>query len=106
MRISDWSSDVCSSDLGFRYGGVEPDGAKAINLRQCLARRHRHPGTHAERFDDTVGWSRHRDAIVRPSAAFNRGEGARWKDRKSVVSGTRVSIRDDMGGRRLTKKQQ
>src|SRR3546814_1073582 len=126
MRISDWSSDVCSSDLfdphgqrpavgldigedrrhssreslagkggqrclywltgfelarnGFRYGGVEPNGAKAINLRQRLARRHRHAGTHAERFDDTAGWSRHGDDIVRPSAAFNCGDG----DRKST----------------------
>src|SRR3546814_13905069 len=24
MRISDWSSDVCSSDLGYRPGEIEP----------------------------------------------------------------------------------
>src|SRR3546814_6321448 len=27
MRISDWSSDVCSSDLGLKFGG---DGAPAV----------------------------------------------------------------------------
>src|SRR3546814_17349445 len=26
MRISDWSSDVCSSDLGQRYPAAGPDG--------------------------------------------------------------------------------
>src|SRR3546814_19640756 len=124
MRISDWSSDVCSSDLfdphgqrpavgldigedrrhssresldgkggqrclywltgfelarnGLRYGCVEPDGAQAINLRQCRARRKRHAGTHAARIDDTVGWSRHGDDMFRPSPAFIRGDGARW----------------------------
>src|SRR3546814_2109334 len=30
MRISDWSSDVCSSDLIMRRRGVTPDNAKAI----------------------------------------------------------------------------
>src|SRR3546814_6235771 len=29
MRISDWSSDVCSSDL-FRFPGIEGDGAHGI----------------------------------------------------------------------------
>src|SRR3546814_11299289 len=24
MRISDWSSDVCSSDLNYRYAGAQP----------------------------------------------------------------------------------
>src|SRR3546814_18334565 len=33
--------------------------------------------------------------------------GGRWKDRKSVVSGKRVSVRVDVGGRRrITKKKQ
>src|SRR3546814_12464109 len=27
MRISDWSSDVCSSDLGNSYGALRPDGS-------------------------------------------------------------------------------
>src|SRR3546814_1031618 len=36
MRISDWSSDVCSSDLSPRTG--EPDVAPALDLRQSLLR--------------------------------------------------------------------
>src|SRR3546814_7973751 len=38
MRISDWSSDVCSSDLGHRARArsVEDDGgAAALHSRQC-----------------------------------------------------------------------
>src|SRR3546814_15883685 len=78
MRISDWSSDVCSSDLGQqgivdgsahfrrqgveRLGPVEPDAADAI---------------------------------------FDEGQNL---DRKSVVSGKSVSVRVDLGGRRIIKK--
>src|SRR3546814_7573958 len=29
MRISDWSSDVCSSDLGFHQPGLEPSSVVA-----------------------------------------------------------------------------
>src|SRR3546814_11599430 len=32
MRISDWSSDVCSSDLNFRYGDTELGGGESYNL--------------------------------------------------------------------------
>src|SRR3546814_16514875 len=34
MRISDWSSDVCSSDL--RHGGEDPDRQVAIEKAQAL----------------------------------------------------------------------
>src|SRR3546814_6441211 len=30
MRISDWSSDVCSSDLGHRFTGRTPEGEKLL----------------------------------------------------------------------------
>src|SRR3546814_20028365 len=30
MRISDWSSDVCSSDLSKRIGGVERDASRRL----------------------------------------------------------------------------
>src|SRR3546814_20366557 len=91
MRISDWSSDVCSSDLN-RH--IVPASAIA----------------HAQIRDD-------RDflAVLRPD-----GEGGYtlmtanlWAyrpkisgtDRKSDVSGKSVSVRVDLGGRRLIKKQ-
>src|SRR3546814_10966866 len=45
MRISDWSSDVCSSDLGFRRReGLED---RRMRLLQRL-------GDDADRLDDTV----------------------------------------------------
>src|SRR3546814_16452722 len=31
MRISDWSSDVCSSDLGFVVGDIRIDGLQRIS---------------------------------------------------------------------------
>src|SRR3546814_4325511 len=34
MRISDWSSDVCSSDLGARQGGSGSPAAKAAEGEQ------------------------------------------------------------------------
>src|SRR3546814_2440947 len=60
MRISDWSSDVCSSDLQTRSSGISvpgsdrpvailPDrGAEAL-VQQCFAvRRHRTPSDRAD----------------------------------------------------------
>src|SRR3546814_15517914 len=37
MRMSDWSADVCSSDLDARTGGTE-------GAQEARARRHRGPG--------------------------------------------------------------
>src|SRR3546814_8095188 len=43
MRISDWSSDVCSSDLAFRRGdGVEHDDVRFP--RHALGDMAKHPG--------------------------------------------------------------
>src|SRR3546814_9321838 len=43
MRISDWSSDVCSSDLAALHRG-EPDRLDAVPARrEPDLRRHRHP---------------------------------------------------------------
>src|SRR3546814_19880224 len=79
MRISDWSSDVCSSDLGAGGG-----------LSRLLAGKRRRRGG-------------------RRVAGVGRGSpgealGAEWtEDRKSVVSGKSVSVRVDLGGRRILK---
>src|SRR3546814_18147290 len=75
MRISDWSSDVCSSDLA--DGGRQPRGEQ--------------PRTGAQRAADAAG-------------PDHFGRGAR--DRKSVVAGKSVSVRVDLGGRRILKKKQ
>src|SRR3546814_1904573 len=50
MRISDWSSDVCSSDLQEGDGGAARSPAVRGWLRPCLSfrqwRLHRHAGPH------------------------------------------------------------
>src|SRR3546814_19337978 len=45
MRISDWSSDVCSSDLGVQAGAAEG----LIDLVPALAENGEAPGAGAER---------------------------------------------------------
>src|SRR3546814_19293109 len=80
MRISDWSSDVCSSDL-HRVGKQAGDGG--------LARARRTP-------EDDRGEAAGGDhAADRP-----------LRDRKSVVKGKSVTVRVDLGGRRIIKKKQ
>src|SRR3546814_14834683 len=102
MRISVWSSDVCSSDLipGDRYRSVSatqpilgaggpadgrPTMTKAVHCdgdRSC--------------FDVLEGLGQ----FGREFGIF----GAETADRKSVVSGKSVSVRVDLGGRRIIKK--
>src|SRR3546814_3391281 len=42
MRISDWSSDVCSSDLDDRDGGAVRDAAAIIKTERCRDHRRVH----------------------------------------------------------------
>src|SRR3546814_19770983 len=97
MRISDWSAEVCSSDLLLarpvfghdgRIGGQHlvdhgADGAGVADLLQ------------APRLDDGVG----------PAAVLAGPHGREHvaRDRKSVVKGKSVAVRVDLGGRRIIK---
>src|SRR3546814_12390229 len=89
MRISDWSSDVCSSDLPAR--GMVPD--------TTIKRYHNCPPHDARRLPPPVR------CLLYPPA--RPGHAARGdlddSDRKSVVSGKSVSVRVDLGGRRCLK---
>src|SRR3546814_16440977 len=81
MRISDWSSDVCSSDLLLvHYGNhVKAPLGQMVNLLV-----YRHPLIAAGEIaqaDQLLG------------------------DRKSGVEGKSVSVRVDPGGRRILKKK-
>src|SRR3546814_16608372 len=119
MRISDWSSDVCSSDLPQRAGAAE--------ARELQPRRRMPLGDVAGHVDaaEIEGHAlrarplQRREAVARlfetdPEAtrqpvdivAQRAGGGAeaRLGDRKSVVWGTVGSVRVDLGGRRLLKK--
>src|SRR3546814_18864742 len=109
MRISDWSSDVCSSDLvGHRV----------------VAQRQRH-GDHRGHRLDALGVQLGKlldpaqdvrqllgqrllvafvDANARQSRAL-RDSLLVDRDRKSVVWGKSVSVRVDLGGSRIIKKK-
>src|SRR3546814_16672921 len=103
MRISDWSSDVCSSDLQFsKYAFELPQG----NLGQASF-----PVVYAEpdlRVTElTLPEEMEAGSTVTISFKVeNVGNRAtREEDRKSVVSGKSVSVRVDRGGRRNIKKK-
>src|SRR3546814_12433769 len=86
MRISDWSSDVCSSDL-------LRETAAAIGLSRS-----------AQLYRVELPLAlRSILAGVQTAAVINVGT-ATLGDRKSVVSGKSVSVRVDRGGRRIIKK--
>src|SRR3546814_11038284 len=99
MRISDWSSDVCSSDLRTEHrrrhgitnalaGGDDPANGMPADLRR---RRRDH----------------HEQRIREETRLGHSGEssGPGDEDRKSVVEGKSVSVRVDLGGRRIIKKK-
>src|SRR3546814_12193808 len=92
MRISDWSSDVCSSDL---WGLQEPSEAPRAAWCQVgwmIRLRRRPPRREA----------RHRPAAMVAATGETEAPGP---DRKSVVSGKSVSVRVDIGGSRIIKKK-
>src|SRR3546814_11550842 len=111
MRISDWSSDVCSSDLAEKHRGLLADGDHVDldalvlplpDLAQQLAEQvvveaagEAAVGRHAQVADPlrVLALDHVRMAVI--------GIG----DRKSVVSGKSVSVRVDVGGRRVIKKK-
>src|SRR3546814_21085898 len=87
MRISDWSSDVCSSDLSLAV--VLHPNTSTVEVRLAdLA------------LEDGVGVALD-ERRCRGLAGFLGREG----DRKSVVEGKSVSVRVDLGGRRIINKK-
>src|SRR3546814_19845232 len=110
MRISDWSSDVCSSDLALAPAAkMRRGGASVVKARIATATAKQRPLTipsHPARVAGilrSVSASRslHDWRSLPPISGANG-------DRKSGVEGTSVSVRVDLGGRRRikNKKQQ
>src|SRR3546814_2162986 len=102
MRISDWSSDVCSSDLLDAESTPEALG-KPTGQDASLGKA---------TFVGQLGVREARErarALVRSACArldiFGEKADLLRQDRKSVVSGKSVSVRVDIGGRRLIKKK-
>src|SRR3546814_19466981 len=108
MRISDWSSDVCSSDLGLLFDRTQAHqhgarGDAVVDVVHDLG--HPAAGLRGQRR------LAHRLHHAVPGAALSgRGIGddhrleALDRDRKSVVWGKSVSVRVDLGGRSSIKK--
>src|SRR3546814_16285676 len=103
MRISDWSSDVCSSDLAAKAHGKGP----GISRSSGSEKRHSSCSRTAPR-RSVHGFG------LEPVAQNHADNGLmyRWQryagDRKSVVKGKSVSVRVDLGGCRIitTKRPQ
>src|SRR3546814_15284320 len=105
MRISDWSSDVCSSDLTDNAPENHPPrralriSHRRIRILQQRIGEHEKREAEAPQCGDRSGALQTR--IRETERCENAGEG----DRKSVVEGKSVSVRVDLGGRRIIKKQ-
>src|SRR3546814_12521960 len=107
MRISDWSSDVCSSDLPFRPVVVN-EFSRWANLQLTSAHPEQTPpgcgATDAQK-PATSGDMRATVPAAAPELTTAVREAAAHSDRKSVVEGKSVSVRVDHGGRRISKKK-
>src|SRR3546814_16130873 len=90
MRISDWSSDVCSSDL--------EAGAPDLVRRLCQIWRRRHGlARDLVRSVTEPALNRHRPRLALESEIPQRGQG---RDRKTLAEGKSGAVRSGRGGRR------
>src|SRR3546814_16961353 len=120
MRISDCSSDVCSSDLVERQANDEADdGLRGDELAQCfeiggefpaedrLVGGREAPPCVAERHADRPG----ADVASRKAAAIGErcgeigGGSGDHPNRKSAVQGKSGSVGEDLWGDRIRKKK-
>src|SRR3546814_11924249 len=114
MRISDWSSDVCSSDLEifadeqqFRPPIAKDEaafGGREAAVDRCeTGPRTRRP--EKERIPAVMVFGQRRNAVTRRDVrSGQRVRDTVRPDRKSVVWGRRESVRVDLGGSRTIKK--
>src|SRR3546814_16213850 len=100
MRISDWSSDVCSSDLELH--STSPNGVQGSLARLRARRGHVVATVRGERIGSfgCVRRGTPRAAPLKGGVVLRSS-----RDRKSVVEGKSVSVRVDLGGRSIIKKK-
>src|SRR3546814_17079412 len=109
MRISDWSSDVCSSDLMWKTGRAHPASSNMMKYVGTELNKRRHElvlsggGSEALAWDseETKGGARAR-GWLRTKA--NTREGG-TTDLTSAASGRSVSGREDISGRGIVTKK-
>src|SRR3546814_14746354 len=128
MRISDWSSDVCSSDLvavlvigQFLFTVIRspivrlaiallfaiPAGIAGYHAVQGVIELAIDPGMMLSTLSWIGGGIIAVTAWIRLASLeiSQPAQGAAGADRKSVVEGKSVSVRVDLGGRRIIKKK-
>src|SRR3546814_20231717 len=101
MRISDWSSDVCSSDLPVAPDHVAEFLSRARGRAECgsdVGRRLAVDEAGDRRRRGADGGRQSGTAAAMADQLLDARPGG---DRKSVVSGKSVSVRVELGGRRL-----
>src|SRR3546814_18846549 len=102
MRISDWSSDVCSSDLdggqivAEAVDAVETGSEGGAAMSPLVVQDDPVPQSH-----EAPG-HRGPQLLVAGPAVHEHDQ----RDRKSVVEGKRVSVRVDFGGSPIIKQKQ
>src|SRR3546814_13680018 len=120
MRISDWSSDVCSSDLLWSRAGPAGDAARPPPLPPVAPRAAQlrsagddpRLGEQRRLVVEGPARDRHRPLQLRLLIGFGaahhlgrlRREPRHRRDRKLVVEGKSVSVRVDLGGSRIIKQ--
>src|SRR3546814_11619724 len=120
MRISDWSSDVCSSDLARRpaEGIFHPRPSVSHDdprVEICPGTEQHTLRTRVQELSSRFQEDEAKTARVRlwdacgahtPTAILRAFQCVtREQDRKRVVKGKSVSVRVDLGGRRIMKKK-
>src|SRR3546814_12865669 len=103
MRISDWSSDVCSSDLAALFHPQDHPRRLAGHAAVAQGVLHQH-GEHLLQVARVDQYGQGRYAVAELDLVQVGRDGFEV-DRKSVVWGKSVSVRVDLGGRRLIKKK-
>src|SRR3546814_11138225 len=106
MRISDWSSDVCSSDL-YEQISVHEDlvGEPVVFLQEGMTvtiESYEEEPISVMLQDTVVMKIVEADPVVKGQTASSACKPA---DRKSVVSGKSAAVRVEQGGRRNSKKK-
>src|SRR3546814_17326746 len=103
MRISDWSSDVCSSDL---FPVMRSDGGRGEDVGQTvsscridLVEEQRSFLEATPESKGTIACGRFEERVLRADSC-----GLRHQDRQSVVLGTSVSVSVDLGVRCILTK--
>src|SRR3546814_16598442 len=105
MRISDWSSDVCSSDLGPTHPASINVAQGNLGLSACGLFT-RIIVTHVSiRTSDTSSGLLNPPSPAYGTLLYRAYRSMHTKERKSVVQGKSVSVRVDIGGRSIIKKK-